>query len=287
MNIKYFQILLLTSAISSCVPADPPPTNPGTSKPAPANPGTPGSAQNTSGNNTSSTTTGSAQNDIVVVVALGNENMDQAASHKNAIQTLLSRLAQKYQGQDVKLALIASPTASISGVGVALPSSGFAANALSQLSFELAPKDAFLGTLVAGCAASSNNLSSSHAAGSIQVCGAPIPIPAHSWSWAVEDLSGKMSGFLRPGSQRRYIFIGSNDIELVGGDQFVTLTTQQNNSVQPKVFAIVPTSISAPCNQNNKTATQINSAVTRTGGKSYSYCMADWTSSIDDLLRNL
>lgn len=234
------------------------------------------------------TAAGSNQLDVVIVNAIGGENPDQASRQRDSLKGMLAKLAQKYRGQDVRFALIASPTASVSGVGVSLDSStGFTPNNSQQLAFELASKDAFLGTLVAGCSAESSDLDSSHAPGTIKVCGNSVSIPAHAWSWAVDDLKGRLSSFLRPTAKRIYILVASTDVAMVTARQFVDLAAKQSGGNTPRIFAIAPTGAGGVCSDRNQRAAAIEESVKLSSGKIYSYCQSDWVSNIADLVQSL
>ena len=229
----------------------------------------------------------SDQLDVVIVNAIGSENSDQASRQRDEIKGFLSDLAKLFQNRDVRIALIGSPNATISGVSTSLDSSlGFTSANSTQLNFELAPKDALLGTLISACSPESTNVDSSHAPGFVTVCGTRVDIPAHSWTWGVDDLKGRLVSFLRPGAKRTFIIFTSNASEVVSGNQFIEIATKQNAQKSVRVFAVAPLAIGETCNNRNKRASAIEEA-TRNSGKIYSYCQVSWSKHLTDILSSL
>lgn len=227
-------------------------------------------------------------NDIVIVNAIGSENPSMTAQQKSAFTLLLSSVFKKFSGQNFKVALIASPNAASSEVTASFNSSdGYNASNSIQIAFELESKDAFMGSLVAGCDASSSNLDSSHASGSIKICGETVSIPAHAWTWGVEDLKGRLVGFLRPGSARTYVIFTSKGIDLVPAQQFLSIANKQNNAKAVRVLGVSPQSTSTPCNSQNLRAATLEAAISSSFGKSYPYCQVDWTSLVTQIIKDL
>ena len=225
-----------------------------------------------------------ALTDVVIVNAIGGENNNQAQLLSSNLASLLSALGQKASANNnLHVALIASPVGSISGVSATLNVPGG-----QQINFELAPKDSLLGTIVAGCDANSSSLDSTHSAGSITVCGTSVSIPAHAWSWGVEDLKGKLVSFFRPQAARIYIIIASNDPTIVTGQQFLSMASSQTKGGSVRVYTIVPASSSGGiCNTQNKTATVLADASRAANGQTYSYCQADWSSYIANIMQSI
>lgn len=193
------------------------------------------------------------------------------------LQSLLSGIARKVAGRDVRLGLIASQNAAISGVSVPPETmNAFAPGTTREVNFELAPKDAFIGTLVAGCPAETSDLNATHVPGTVTVCSRSVTVPAHSWTWTTEDLKGRLSDFLRPNAKRIYIFVASNDVALMNSKDFVDLVVSQTGGMGAIVLAIIPIGPGVGCNDKNQVATVINEATKLTTGKSFPYCEADW-----------
>lgn len=251
------------------------------------NPGTPGTGGTPTQGGISPGGTASSL-DIVVIVGIGAESSANSAKYSAALDSLLRSLGTKYKGTDTKIGVIASQAGAVSGVAVAIKSEyGFATGSATQVKFELAPKDAFLATLVAGCAKDASTLTDDHSPGVITVCGEKVNVPPHSWTWTVDDLRGRLSGFLRPGTKREYIFVSSNDAQIIDAATFARIASKQNNNTAAKVFAIAPTASGGDCSNQNLPATILSSAAQSSSGQIYSFCSPSWTSSISSLVGQL
>lgn len=222
--------------------------------------------------------------DVVIVSAIGDENKSAAPAQREFFAKLLATIGTKLSQRDGRLALIASPQAALSGVGVdARSAAPLAASKIRQATFELAPKDALLGSIVAGCDKAASALDSTHAAGTIKVCGEQVALPAHSWSWGVEDLKGQLVDFLRPTAKRVYVIVASNDAQLLTATQFSTLAATQLGGRKPVVNAVVPSGGGAGCSDRNKPAPILRDVAVSSGGKEFSFCEPNWASFIDAL----
>ncbi len=252
------------------------------------NNGNSGGTGNTGDTDSAGNTGNTSQLDVVAVVGIGGENTSQGVAEGTAVKQVLAAVAKKYQGQDVKYALIASTTGAISKVKVSLDAAdGFTAQNSKQLNFEMEPKDTLLGTIAAGCDPATSNLESTHSAGKIKVCNELIDVPEHSWTWGVNDLSGQLNSFLRKGAKRVYIFFNSNDATIVTASQFQNMAKTQNNNVAPKAFVFSPSEATGFCSSTTKAASSIEQIASGTGGKKYSFCKTDWSAFITDLTQSM
>lgn len=275
-----------TSAASQ-QPANRTPNSGNTTKPSPGATATPPGGS-TDGLKPPQSADAKSDIDVVVVSAIGNETPNESQRQEKFFQDFLEALAQKLAGKNARVAIIASQTAAISGVSVAPQAlQGFPQGATRQINFELAPKDALLGAIVAGCPADKSDLNATHAPGTITVCGQSVANPAHAWTWAVDDVKGKTADFLRAGAKRIYIVVASNDAQIISAKQFLDFTTAQNAGSAPKVHAVIPLDTGAACSDQNRRATVEEELARTSGGKAYSYCSGDWgalTAQIIDAL---
>lgn len=251
-------------------------------KPAETGPGT--STVTSSGTNTvTSTGTTAGALDVVIVSAIGDENPERAASQQKFFQDLLAAVALKIGATDGRLALLASPTASISNVSVTVEGIGIDPTRVKQIAFEAAPRDALLAPIVAGCDAAASDLESSHQAGNVKVCGQTVPIPPHAWTWGADDLKGQLLGFLRPGARRVYVVVASSEAAVINGSEFLAITSLQNGGIAAKLHAVVPNGAPGSCNDRNLTATNLQAVAQQSGGTVLSFCEADWTPFVQAL----
>lgn len=226
--------------------------------------------------------------DVVLVVAVGDETPALVNMQNDFLRRLVESIPAKLAGRDARVAVIASQTAVLSGVKIdAQALRGFSPASVRQANFELGAKDVHLGALVTGCAANSNDLNSDHNAGNIKLCGRSVPVPAHSWTWAVEDLNGRFHGFLRPGAKRVYILVTSADASVVAPAMFNEIAKAQNAGRAPVVIAVAPFAVTAPCNSRNLRASNVGESVRRAGGKALPYCASDWSPALNDILSSL
>lgn len=234
--------------------------------------------------------TASGAVDVVVVSAIGAENPELRTKNKAAIDKLLAAIVSKMATQaTVNLALIASPNGAVSGIPVTVQASGSVpASRIKQVNFEMATKDIFIGTLAAICAKADSNLDEDqHKAGKVTLCKKTVSIPAHSWTWANQDVQGTLATFLRPGAKRIFIFIANNDATVVSPTDFVELSRSSNQGGSSTIFAIAPGTSMTGCNAQNKTATNLSAAASFGGGALLSYCDANWDSHIQKITSNL
>jgi hypothetical protein len=225
--------------------------------------------------------------DIVMVVALGTENPSNRKDLEKNISTLMSSLSselEKRAEKNARVGLIGSNTGTVSGIAVDTSAFEDAKIPAKQVNFEIAPGDVFVGSLVAGCDSSDSKMADPHKPGEITVCGKKTKIAAHSWTWANEDLFGRLTDFLRPGATRVYLIVASGDALHVEPDAFIATSSEQNKSKRPSVFAIVPESIAGMCNTKNKVATNIMQTVASTKGAKSQFCESDWSRAVDDIV---
>ncbi len=247
--------------------------------------------QSTNPNKTGGTgpvaTGNSSQRDVIFVNAIGDEATEYAPAQQQALTNLLTGLVKKFASEDARLIVFASPTATLSKVSINTDVPGVDKSRVLQVNFEMAPRDAFLGTAVAGCAAADSNLDVEHTAGTITVCSQVITVPEHSWAWGVEDLKGKMETFVRPGARRDYVIIASNDAVLLSADEFAAITKTQNAGQAPRVFLLAPDKIEAPCVDLHKPAFALVSLAQSSGGKAFEFCQSDWTNAVTEIVNAL
>lgn len=230
----------------------------------------------------------SSQRDIIFINAIGDEATLYAPAQQAALTSLLTGLVKKFAAdKEAKLVVFASPSATLSKVSINTDVPGVDKSRVLQVNFEMAPRDALLGTTVAGCAAADSNLDADHTAATIKVCSQTVTVPEHSWAWGVEDLKGKMHTFLRPGARRDYIIVASNDPVLLTASEFLAITKTQNAEETPRVFVLSPITVAAPCTDLHKATFVLSELAQSTGGQAFEFCSTDWSSAIDGIITAL
>lgn len=242
----------------------------------------------TPNNHNNTATDNSSARDIIFINAIGDEATQYAPAQQAALTNLLTGLVKKFAAnKDVKLVVFASPSATLSQVSINTDVPGVDKTRVLQVNFEMAPRDALLGAAVAGCAVADSNLETEHTASTITVCSQSVTVPEHSWAWGVEDLKGKMQAFVRPGAQRDYIIVASNDPVLLSATEFLAIAKTQNADRSARVFTLSPNTIAPPCTELHKATFVLTALAQSTGGQSFEFCSSDWTSAIDGIINAL
>lgn len=217
---------------------------------------------------------------ILFVDTSGAINPTDAQKIRQKLASFVARLKAK---TNLQVALIAQDTQANFGAGIdasvlgnEVPVKQVNTPSLSKICIAQLNLAA---AVAVGCSAADNFRSPLSGGGeTVTLCKVPGTAPAaYSTDELVEELSGKLSGFLRPQAKRAYIFISKDDPYTFKQQEFLAAAKASNGGVSPFVFAFTK--------KENTTFAALASA---TGGlPPFDLNNADWNADFDNIATRL